>query len=73
MCGICIHDKWHDDIVAILDARPPKGGANFECWGKGNAAKIRAAMSDLLDRCRAHLSLGGFGPREMATLDSGCQ
>ena len=26
-------------------------------------------MSDLLDRCRAHLSLVGFGPREMATLD----
>ena len=37
--------------------------------GKGNAAKIRAAMSNLLDRCRAHLDLVGFGPREMATLD----
>ena len=48
---------------------PLKGGANFECWGKGNAAKIRAAMSDLLDRCRAHLSRVSFGPREMATLD----
>ena len=44
---------------------PLKG---FECWGKGNAAKIRAAMSDLLDRCRAHLSLGGFGLREMASM-----
>ena len=48
---------------------PLKGGANFECWGKGNAARIRAAMSDVLDRCRAHLDLVGFGPREMATLD----
>ena len=26
-------------------------------------------MSDVLDRCRAHLDLVGFGPREMATLD----
>ena len=37
--------------------------------GKGNAAKIRAAVSDLLDRCRARLSLVGVRPREMATLD----
>ena len=48
---------------------PLKGGANFECRGKGNAARIRAAMSGVLDRCRAHLDLVGFGPREMATLD----
>ena len=67
--GNCIHDKWRDDIVAILDARPPQRGANFECGGKENAAKIRAAMSDPLDRCRARLSLVGFGSRETATLD----
>ena len=27
--GICIHDKWRDDIVAILDARPPQRGGKF--------------------------------------------
>ena len=57
-------------ISAILDARPPWGQTlSARGWGKGNADRIRAAMSSLLDRCRVHVDMVGFGPGEMATLD----